>query len=232
MREIEDPEALTILSIMDPKHGSLRLYFKGDFASGPCNFFLRKERLEQGLTAANLAIKAGFSPPLVSHLETLKTWPTPSGASKIAQVLQVEAGSVFPTWLRVFVRERKTGFKPPVLTESEIGPQVFERAVERSRGTIFSRVEFPDAHDWAEKQELQEALQGILGNLSFRYRFILELRFPSLGQPWTYRKIAKLLGCSHTKAELLEKRAIENLRTKANLRKLTPFRDQNLTSSV
>lgn len=75
----------------------------GGFSAGlrliPFNALMRRRRRACGMTQTELARRVSCSGAMISHVETLRAWPSKTLQAAIAQTLRCPVAMLFPTWV-------------------------------------------------------------------------------------------------------------------------------------
>jgi len=139
------------------------------------NWNMRTARENKGWRQADLAKAVGISNSLVSHIETLRCFPTLGQAEKIANALGGTVESLFPEWLRVFKLERVV---PSIEDKSISLEEATAKRLIAPALLIEPRIGWAETIDDIERRvDSEGAVSQILDTLEPRERRIIEAKF-------------------------------------------------------
>jgi|TARA_Y100000310_G_scaffold317685_1_gene370851 RNA polymerase sigma factor (sigma-70 family) len=173
------------------------------------NWNLRFAREQKGLTQSQLAEIIGVSSCSVSHLETLKKYPSGAMASKVADALDSSVEALFPIWLKEFkFKQAPTTLEDRVISLDELqqlpdAPKLLEAPYLAS--------------DIQQEIETTDLARYILSSecLTERERNILIARFGlDDGISQTYGELSQQYKVTRERIRQIESKALKKLRKK------------------
>lgn len=139
------------------------------------NWNMRTAREAKGWRQADLANVAGVSTATISQIETLRQFPNPSRAEKIANALGRATEILFPEWLKVFKLERVT---PSIEDRSISLEEAISKKLIAPAELIEEKIGWSETTDDIERRvELERLVPGALNSLTPREKRIIEFRF-------------------------------------------------------
>lgn len=178
---------------------------------GPYNAALHRRRTELGFTLKDIATAVGYKTPVsISQFETLRAFPKPEIAQKIADFLQTTPDQIFPEYLKLFTRDKKHPAQTRVeLTSTEIDRAVLSRALR-----VAGELEAIDPEEEIEREDLRIVFEQVFKNNLFpRQELALRLRFGlNDDKEFSLDAIGKALGVTDSRAGQIIEDAIYKIR--------------------
>lgn len=184
---------------------------------GPFNAALYRRREELGLTQKELAKLIGYKTSAsIGQLETLRAFPKPEVAGKIALALGLDVNQLFPQWLKMYTRDRKE--------PAQIRVQLTNEEIDRLKGAAYLEALIaPDPHEHAERADLGRLMVDLLDSLTPREKRALQLSYAG---GLTYDEIAQEFGVDKSRIGQIETKALRKLRHPSRTRQITDFVDR------
>lgn len=185
------------------------------------NWNMRNAREGRGWFQRQLAEATGINKQAISFIETLRNFPKPWQAERIAQALDLPIERLFPDWLREF---RLTSVPRSAEDESVSLSEAMERGLLRQRVDLLEQ----GWEDEVERQvDLKRLIPEVLESLSPRERKVLSLRFGlEDGISRTLREVAAYFGFGTAeRVRQIEAKALRKLRHPSLSKKLGDLLD-------
>ncbi len=214
--EVGLSEAAWLLANEDAREQSSGIGLK----VGPYNAALYNRRRQLGLSQNELAKLAKVSNITISHLETLRKFPSQETAQKIAQALGIEISAVFPAWLEEFTRDSSQPTQVRIeIPMSQVNSTLVGKALRREALSSADPTE-----EEAEAANLKQQTKKVLAGLSQRHQRTLTLRFGlEDDRDRTLKEIGQELGVHGARVGQIEKSALRKLRHPSRAGELVDF---------
>lgn len=173
---------------------------------------LRQWREQHGFTQHRLGQAIGVSGTVISHIETLRVYPSEEVRQRLAALTGIDADRLFPPWLAEWIGgepvERTTYHE---VSFEDLGP--------RDRWeTTYTLEDSDPALAW---QGVREGVQRVLETLTPRERRVIEYRFGVNDAPrLTLAAIGQQFGISRERVRQIEARAFRKLRHPSRSRQM------------
>ena len=183
------------------------------------NWNMRSKRLNKGLSQKGLGELVGCNISTIGHYESLRAFPLPERASKIAGILETSVEVLFPEWLREF----KLKTVPTIQDERITLERARELRLFDPKALITDgNIESVDAA--IDNELLSEQIRQVLHRLSPREREVLELRFGLVDDiPRTYEQVGSRLNVTRERIRQIEHVALKHLRHPSRSKHLRGF---------
>lgn len=199
LKEAENPSGRIKPGLIGIREG----YFHSEMVFGR-----KGDNVARKLSQKDLADRAGLSSHRVGLFETLRDFPTPEEAEKIAAVLGKKRDELFPFELRFFIRGKNQPAQVRIqLTEREVARVIMETAQDMEE----DRMVGASLYGQGSRTELGEFAEVVKTGLTLQEQKVLELRSESGETILGYSEIGSQMGLLEQQVRSIEHTAINKL---------------------
>jgi len=188
------------------------------------NWNMRSSREKRGWHQKDLGALVGCSGQTIGHLESLRSFPKPERAQKIAEVLECPVEILFPEWLTEFKLKRV----PKTIEDEKITLEQARLLKLLDQKALITDGGIDQVETEADREILSSNLRAVLSKaLTPREKRVIELRYGFGGRALTYEETGREFNVTRERIRQIEHKALRILRRPGTSRGLKKFLGDN-----